>query len=134
MLPAFVARQGITGRQGREREGMDRVSLYWKNATAEAVGEKHGVNEKELKQVAPRIKSLTKQFAEERKAGKLRYRDLPHDEEMIEAVNREVEHFRDQGCEILVVLGIGGSALGNIALQNALNPYTYNLMSDRQRP
>ena len=35
---------------------------------------------------------------------------------------------------MLVVLGIGGSALGNIALQNALNPYTYNLMSDRTRP
>jgi glucose-6-phosphate isomerase len=113
---------------------MDRISLYWKNATAEAVGEKHGVTEKELKQIAPRIKSLTKQMADERKAGKLRYRDLPHDEDMLDAVNSEVEHFRDKGCEALVVLGIGGSALGNIALQNALNPYTYNGMSDRQRP
>jgi len=34
---------------------MDRISLYWKNATAEAVGEKHGVNEKELKELAPRV-------------------------------------------------------------------------------
>jgi glucose-6-phosphate isomerase len=34
---------------------------------------------------------------------------------------------------VLVVLGIGGSALGNIALQSALNPYTYNLISDRTR-
>ena len=33
-----------------------------------------------------------------------------------------------------IVLGIGGSALGNIALQSALNPYTYNLMSERTRP
>jgi glucose-6-phosphate isomerase len=112
---------------------MDRISLYWKNATAEAVGEKHGVRDKELKQVAPRIKSLTRQFADERKAGKLRYRDLPHDEEMLDKVNAEVEHFRD-GCEVLIVLGIGGSALGNIALQSALSPWTYNLMSDRQRP
>ena len=48
---------------------MDRVSLYWKNATAEAVGEKHGVNEKELKALAPRIKTLTRQMADERKAG-----------------------------------------------------------------
>ena len=30
-------------------------------------------------------------------------------------------------CENFVVLGIGGSALGNIALQTALNPYMYNL-------
>ena len=112
---------------------MDSIRLYWKNATADAVGDKHGVTNQDLRQIAPRIKALTKQMADERKAGELRYRDLPYKEEMIEAVHREVEHFRDR-CDVLLVLGIGGSALGNIALQNALNPYTYNLMSDRTRP
>ncbi|MBX3317632.1 MAG: glucose-6-phosphate isomerase [Phycisphaeraceae bacterium] len=34
----------------------------------------------------------------------------------------------------LVVLGIGGSALGNIALQAALNPPTYNLLPRGLRP
>ncbi len=111
---------------------MDRISFYWKNATAAAVGEEHGVNDKSLKALAPRIKALTKSMNDERKAGRLRYRDLPYDEDMVEAVHREVEHFRDR-CEVLVVLGIGGSALGNIALHNALNPCTYNLMSDRTR-
>jgi len=112
---------------------MDAVSLYWRNASADAVGDEHGVTEKELKELAPGIKDLHKQQAEQRKAGKLRYRDLPHDEDMLDAVHREVERFRDR-CEVLVVLGIGGSALGNIALHNALNPWTYNLMSDRVRP
>ncbi len=51
---------------------------------------------------------------------------------MADAVRRQVEHFRDR-CEILVVLGIGGSALGNVALHGALNPITYNLLSDRAR-
>ncbi len=111
---------------------MERINLYWKNATTEAVGEKHGVDEKQLKGLANDIKAITKQMADQRKAGKLRYRDLPYDEDMVESIHREVEHFRDR-CEILIVLGIGGSALGNIALQNALNPYTYNLMSDRTR-
>jgi glucose-6-phosphate isomerase len=111
---------------------MDQIRLYWKNATAEAVGEKHGVSDKDLKAIAPRIKELTKQMADDRKAGNLRYRDLPYDEDMVDAVHREVEHFRDR-CDVLIVLGIGGSALGNIALQHALNPYTYNLMSDRTR-
>ena len=112
---------------------MDRISLYWKNATADAVGDRHGVTDKELKDLAPRLKDVTKYMNGERKGGRLRYRDLPYDDEMISAVNAEVEHFRDR-CEVLVVLGIGGSALGNIALQSALNPYTYNLMSDRTRP
>jgi glucose-6-phosphate isomerase len=112
---------------------MDQLRLYWKNATAEAVGDKHGVSDKDLKEIAPRIKELTRQMIDERKAGKLKYRDLPYDEEMVDAVHRQVEHFRDR-CDVLIVLGIGGSALGNIALQNSLNPYTYNLMSDRTRP
>src|SRR5215211_3029639 len=111
---------------------MDELSLYWKNATADAVGEKHGVSDKELKNLAPRIKQIHQQMADERKAKKLRYRDLPYDEDMVAAVNKEVEHFRDR-CEVLIVLGIGGSAQGNIALQSALNPYTYNLTNDRQR-
>jgi glucose-6-phosphate isomerase len=112
---------------------MDRISLYWKNASAHAVGDRHGVTDKELKDLTPRLKEVNKRMNEERKAGRLRYRDLPYDEDMMEAVQKEVEHFRDR-CEVLVVLGIGGSALGNIALQSALNPYTYNLMSDRTRP
>jgi glucose-6-phosphate isomerase len=36
--------------------------------------------------------------------------------------------------DTMVVLGIGGSALGNIAVQSALNPGTYNLLSDSNRP
>lgn len=111
---------------------MDRIGLYWKNATADAVGAKHGVSAADIKSLAGRIKDWTRDMNEQRKAGKLRYRDLPYDEEMIDHVHQEVEHFRDR-CDVLVVLGIGGSALGNIALQNALNPYTYNLMSDRTR-
>lgn len=111
---------------------MDQISLYWKNATSDVVGTKDGVSRAQLKSLAGRIKQITKQMNDERKAQKLRYRDLPYDDQMVDAVNKQVEHFRDR-CDVLLVLGIGGSALGNTALQNALNPYTYNLMSDRTR-
>lgn len=112
---------------------MDTIRLYWKNATAVAIGDKHGVADKDLKALAPQIKTITRQFADDRKAGKLRYRDLPFDDDVTDAIHRQVEHFRDR-CDVLVVLGIGGSALGATALQHALNPYTYNLLSDRTRP
>lgn len=111
---------------------MDRINLYYKNATADAVGERHGVSPKELKALAPAISKITTEMAAQRKAGKLRYRDLPYDEDMLDAVNTQVEHFRDH-CDVLLVLGIGGSALGNTALHNALNSWTYNLMTDRTR-
>ena len=41
--------------------------------------------------------------------------------------------FRSFGYENLVVLGIGGSALGLTALQTALNPPYYNLLSKSKR-
>jgi glucose-6-phosphate isomerase len=112
---------------------MDRLSLYWKHATAEAVGREHGVEEKELKALAPKFKEITKRMTDRRKAGDFAYRELPYEEETIDRVHSYVEELRDR-CDVLIVLGIGGSALGNIALQHALNPYTYNLMSDRTRP
>lgn len=111
---------------------MDRISLNWKNASTRAVGQQHGVSEKDLAALAGPIKKLTKQFADQRKAGELRFRELPYNEDMLDAIESQVEHFRDR-CEVLIILGIGGSALGNIALQSALNPSTYNLMSDRTR-
>ncbi|NUU96695.1 glucose-6-phosphate isomerase [Marinitoga sp. 1138] len=39
-----------------------------------------------------------------------------------------------QSFESFVVLGIGGSALGNIALQTTLNPLNYNYMKNRKTP
>ena len=111
---------------------MDRISYYWKNASLDAVGKDHGVCVKDLKALAPRIARIAKSIAEGRKKGEFRFRNLPYDQDMIDSINREVEHFRDR-CDILIVLGIGGSALGNSALQTALNPYTYNLQSDRTR-
>jgi glucose-6-phosphate isomerase len=109
---------------------MDRIKLYWKNATAQAVGDKHGVTDAELAALSEQMKKITEDMAAQRKAGKLRYRDLPYDQKMLKAINDQVEHFRGR-CDVLIVLGIGGSALGNIALQSALNPYTYNVMGAR---
>jgi glucose-6-phosphate isomerase len=112
---------------------MDQLKLYWKNATADAVGAEHGVSEAELNDIAPRIAQLHEKFNSQRKAGNKKYRDLPYDGEMVKAVQREVKNFGKK-CEILVVLGIGGSALGNIALHNALNPFTYNVSKKRKGP
>jgi len=111
---------------------MDQIHYYYRNATSDAIDAKHSVSSADLKKIAPRIRTITNEMNEQRRAGQLPYRDLPYKSEMVDQVNQAVEHFRTR-CEILIVLGIVGSALGNIALQNALNPGTYNLLSDRTR-
>jgi glucose-6-phosphate isomerase len=107
----------------------DKVRLYYKNVTDKIIGEA-GITQKELDEMASKTECLVKQINQERKAGKTPYRDLPYKD------NKKVKELANrlrENCENFVVLGIGGSALGNIALQTALNPYMYNLDDSQRR-
>jgi glucose-6-phosphate isomerase len=111
--------------------GEPQIELYYKNVTSEVIGDEHGISPAQLKALEQKTSPLIKDLSEQRAAGRTPYRDLPYDERTPQQVKSLVAELKD-GCENLVVLGIGGSALGNIALQTALNPYMYNL-DDRQR-
>ena len=102
------------------------IKLYYKNVTSEIIGSEHGITSPQLKDLAEKTLPLISKLNKERKAGKTPYRDLPYNEQMLCRVKKMITKVKDD-CENLVVLGIGGSALGNIALQTALNPYMYNL-------
>jgi len=108
---------------------MSRITLEYANTLAERVGE-HGLDAGALDEAMPRLRELTDMLNNARGAGWQRWRLLPFDPvraEHVRAVREVVETLHPQ-TENLIVLGIGGSALGNIALQAALNPVTYNLM------
>jgi glucose-6-phosphate isomerase len=107
------------------------IKLYYKNVTAEVIDSEEGITAKQFKELAKKTSPLIAQLNEERKAGKTPYRDLPFNTEISQQVKELTGQLRDR-CENLVVLGIGGSALGNIALQTALNPYMYNLDSKQR--
>jgi glucose-6-phosphate isomerase len=108
------------------------VRLYYKNIAVEIIGSEHGITDTQLKTLAKKTSPLILQLNKERKNGNTPYRDLPQNRETIRKVKGLTAELKDR-CENLVVLGIGGSALGNIALQTALNPYMHNL-DDSQRP
>ncbi len=103
-----------------------KIRLYYKNITAEVIGEKHGISAEQLKALAARTESLIVELNRQRAGGQTPYRDLPYSNRYPQAVKKLVKELEGK-CENFVVLGIGGSALGNIALQTALNPYMYNL-------
>ena len=118
------------------------LTIDYANCLSDRVGP-HGVDPDRLDPHADPalgIARLTKKLAETRstppdQGGWERWRDLPHDPmraEHVGAIKGLVERLRGR-FDNLVVLGIGGSALGNIALQSALNPATYNLMPAGQR-
>jgi len=93
---------------------------------ADVIGGEHGISPEQLKDLAEKTSPLIKQLNKEREAGETPYRDLPYNSEIAQLVKELVEELKGR-CENLVVFGIGGSALGNIALQTALNPYMHNI-------
>ena len=107
------------------------IKLYYKNVTTDVIGNENGISSEQLKGLAEKTSPLIAQLNRERKAGQTPYRDLPFDKQSPQKVKQLASELKGR-CENLVVLGIGGSALGNIALQTALNPYMYNL-DDAQR-
>jgi len=113
---------------------MSRLIIDYANCLDERVGE-HGLRTADLENAAPQLTELTDQLHQSRGTGWERWRDLPFDpmrREHLDAVHQLVNQYRPN-TRHLVVLGIGGSALGNIALHNALNPVTYNLEPDEDR-
>ena len=109
------------------------LRLSWKNATEAAMeGDwRHGITEQDLREVEPCILAAHETIRMQIKDGKLGYAKLPRHGSYAARVKELVRRLAP-GTTDLVVLGIGGSALGNLALQAALNPSTYNLLPDRK--
>jgi glucose-6-phosphate isomerase len=63
----------------------------------------------------------------------LGYSSLPTNTQYVADVKELVDKYSPDTTD-LVILGIGGSALGNVAIQAALNPVTYNMLTDKKRP
>jgi len=97
-----------------------------------AIGPVHGLSPAEVRRAEPAVKDVVTRVERERRAGQHRYRDLPGDRDMLRQVRAAVRRYAGR-FENLLVLGIGGSALGNMALQTALTPPYHNLLPSRSR-
>jgi glucose-6-phosphate isomerase len=109
------------------------IKLYYKNVMAKVIGDEHGITGKQRTELAekivPLIPVVMNEIAGVKRHPKItntRYGLLPKNTSLADEIMERAEKLKGR-YENLVVLGIGGSALGNIALQTALNPYMYNL-------
>ena len=80
------------------------------NLMAERVGE-HGIMDAELKALGPKLAAA----ADAVDKATLGFRKLPYDTKLADEVAVLASEIRER-CDNFVVVGIGGSALGNIAL------------------
>ncbi len=109
----------------------DWIRYDFNNLMAVNIGS-HGVAEEELGVLEAVVASYHNELEAERAAGKLGFYDLPGDKKTVAAVEAYAAPAREK-FEDLVVLGIGGSALGATALFTALNHPFHNLLPRAKR-
>lgn len=107
------------------------IKLNYSNALSSVVGE-HGVTDAELNEISQKISAAHKEISKKKSAGKLGFMELPYKTGDAKKINAVAKKLKGK-FENFVVVGIGGSALGNIALQCALNHPYWNLLEKKLR-
>ncbi|MBI3813834.1 MAG: glucose-6-phosphate isomerase [Nitrospinae bacterium] len=109
---------------------MSEITINYANMLSDKIGKEHGLTLDELKSLQPLAGKIHDLLKVKREKGELPFFDLPY-QDITEILNY-AGHVKDR-FDNFVVLGIGGSALGTIALQTALNNSQYNLLSKSER-
>src|SRR6056297_690901 len=107
-----------------------RLKLDINNVFTEMIGEEHGLTVEELEDAKEEALRAHKNILEAEAEGKMGFMELPYEQEVvIKDLKETAEELKDK-FDNFVVLGIGGSALGNIAVQTAINDPHYNLFKE----
>jgi glucose-6-phosphate isomerase len=108
------------------------LSLNYANCLSDTLGSEHGLGDQDLAGLQNRLNDAHHSIRQQSTSGKIGFMDLPHAKEEAKKIMAWAKKAKDQ-FDTLVVLGIGGSALGNTAIQQALrNPY-WNLQDKKER-
>lgn len=107
----------------------DRLILDYNNMLATSLGGR-GIDPDQLDRIAGRFKDLHRRVEERRESGELAFFALTEQDRTLEEIRSFVDG-NGQAFDTVVVLGIGGSALGTQALQQALlDPFWNELGRD----
>lgn len=106
----------------------DKIIYFdWSYANASVVGAEHGISEADLDRWLPTARQVHEKIVHERTLGHLAFWDVLEDERLMEQVRAVSEYFKHRVIDNVIILGIGGSALGAQAMFDALSSPFYNL-------
>lgn len=111
------------------------IQLNYNNADVALIGKDHGLEiEKEFKKNSKKIAEIIKalQGRKDTPGQWLKWMNLGYDEETLYFIKEYAEQVKGK-FENILVLGIGGSALGGIAVTEALLKPYWNLLTPEQR-
>lgn len=108
------------------------IRLDFNNMLTPRLGEGRGIDPARLTALGDRFRQVHAEVRAGREGGRFGFFDLPYAADVVDAI----EEFADGGGQAfsnLVVLGIGGSALGTVALRTALLDPFWNELEDEAR-
>ncbi|MCL2349893.1 MAG: glucose-6-phosphate isomerase [Defluviitaleaceae bacterium] len=106
------------------------IKLDFNNVLTDFVGI-HGISLDEIGEIGGKIDNAVRGMVE--KAPQMAWRELPFNQDAVVAEILAYVAEKSPQIDSLVVLGIGGSALGPIALQQAIHSPFYNVSADLRR-
>lgn len=107
-----------------------RLRIDYNNMMKPFVGE-HGLDERDFDSYAKRFSIAAENMVSKRE--QMKWRELPHNQSEIVGQLLEAADYVRCNFNTFVVLGIGGSALGPIAVQQALSHLRYNDLPAEKR-
>ena len=112
---------------------MKAIRFDYNNMTADFVGAREGFSREEIAGLAPLAESAFREVQDNRGKGMTGWMNLPFcQDEIVADIEKTAGEIREK-FECFVVLGIGGSALGPIAVQQALTHLHYNDLPAEKR-
>lgn len=121
-----------TGKDDVKGGGDDVITFDYNYFMADAIGNDHGITERDLLGMKDKASAALSRMERERKAGMLGFLEIPFDDDIV----RRIAAFRESVAgkfTTVALIGIGGSALGPQAIKNALAHLYHNELSDERR-
>ena len=110
------------------------ITLNVNYMMSDGIGYQYGIDAAEIEDLAFAAKAAQHAVEKNRGTGWLGWTELPYNQkDVLDQIEDAANYVRDN-FEAFVVLGIGGSALGPIAVQTALNHLRWNELEDRNGP
>lgn len=126
MKQGEILQRGPRGHREEVREYAEKpITVDYNYTMSEFLGAATGLKHEEFEDLQPRLEQVDQQLKDWRASGEVGCFDLPYNTDLVKEVKDLVRKSKEW-CRDVLVLGIGGSALGARALQQALCHPSHN--------
>jgi len=117
-----------------KKSNTPQIQLDVNHMMSDIIGFQYGIDDAEVDQLSGAAQAAQQAVDKKRGTGWLGWTELPYNQAEIVNQIEEAAAYVRENFDTFVVLGIGGSALGPIAVQNALNHLRWNELEHRNGP